>query len=78
MGRREGEAGTPALSASVISSGRRRLSNSIVLDNAIEAGTFQTSEALTKLLADVIEGNGRIHFIGCLGDEDVAYGRGAA
>lgn len=54
------------------------MSNSIVLDNAIEAGTFQTSEALTKLLADVIEGNGRIHFIGCLGDEDVAYGRGAA
>lgn len=73
MGLKEDQAAPTTLSASVISSGKRRYPNNTVLDHLIEAGTFQTSEALTKLLADVIEGNGRIHFVGCLGDEDVAY-----
>lgn len=54
-------------------SGRRRNSNSIVLDKLLEDGAIQTNEALIKLLADTIEGNGRFHLIGCIGDEDIAY-----
>ena len=75
MGLHEDDPVPSLLTASVIATGKRRYPNDVVLDQLIEAGTFQTNEALAKLLADVIEGNGRIHFVGCLGDEDIAYGK---
>ena len=75
MGLHEDDPAPSLLTASVIATGKRRYPNDVVLDQLIEAGTFQTNEALAKLLADVIEGNGRIHFVGFLGDEDIAYGK---